>query len=308
MRVGVALALTAVIGLGLGGQAPSNPRPTGLIVFDAGSYRHLFVADLDRRAVRRVTRGKGGYNPSWAPDGRTIAFDWATDGPCGSPACSRIFLINAGGTRRRPFTPRNLRCESAAWSPTGDRIAYVQWRPSREETIRSSIWIRTLDGSPARRVTFMNAAFDSGPVWSPDGRRIIFSRDVEGPAAGNYMVNVDGTGLRRLRGNHRAWFSSWSSDGRRLLGGRVYGRWNNEFLIVVANADGSRERVLLRNALGGVWSPDDRFVAFLPENEDISRGAVMVARADGKGRRTLFSGRFTQPSHLDWIARPPATG
>jgi Tol biopolymer transport system component len=150
----------------------------------------------------------------------------------------------------------------------------------------------------------MRAAFDGGPVWSPDGKRIVFSRDAEGRGDGNYVVNADGTGLRRLRGDGHTGLTSWSSDGRRLLGARSSGPYNNEFVVVVAEADESRQRVLLRNALGAVWSPDDRFVAFLPEDEDISRGSVMVARADGKGRRTLFSGTFIQPSHLDWVARP----
>jgi TolB protein len=304
MRVAVAVALAAAIGLGFGGQDPPPPRPSGLIVFSAGSYNHLYVADLDQRSVRQLTRGKGGYNPSWSPDGSRVAFDWVSDGPCNSGACSRIFLINADGTRRRPFTSRNLRCEGAAWSPAGDRIAYVQWRPSRADDNRSSIWIRSVDGSAARRVTFAKAAFDSSPVWSPDGTRIIFSRDAQGAAAGNYVVNADGTGLRRLRGNPRTWITSWSSDGQRLLGERSYGEFNNEYLSVVANADGSRERLLVRDGLGPIWSPDDRFVAFLPEDADLVRGWVSVVRADGKGRRKLFTGKFTEPSHLDWIARP----
>lgn len=304
MRFGVVVALAASIGLGLGGQAPPESRPSGLIVFSAGSSNHLFVADLDRRSVRRLTHGKGGYNPSWSPDGSQVAFDWVSDGPCNSESCSRIFLINADGTRRRPFTARNLRCEEAAWSPAGDRIAYIQWRPSPSAgSNRSSVWIRSVDGSGARRVTFAKAAFDSSPVWSPDGTRIIFSRHA-GAASGNYVVRADGTGLRRLRGNRRTWITSWSSDGRRLLGDRSYGAFNNEYLAVVANADGSRERVLLRDGLGPVWSPGDQFVAFLPEDADISRGWVNVVRADGKGRRKLFSGTFTEPSHLDWIARP----
>jgi TolB protein len=253
-----------------------------------------------------VTRGKGGYNPSWAPDGRSIAFQWVSDGPCGSPACRRIFLINADGTRRRPFTARNLRCESPAWSPAGDRIAYVQWRSSRQVN-RASIWIRSLDGRPARRVTFMRAAFDSSPVWSPDGARIIFYRDAEGTRRdGNYVVNADGTGLRRLRGAADLDITSWSSDGRRLLGYRIYGEFNNEFLVAVARSDGSRVRVLLSDASDPVWSPDDRYVAFLPESED---GSVMVARADGKGQRAVVRpGRFMQPEHLDWVARPAASG
>jgi Tol biopolymer transport system component len=311
MRVGLAFALAATISLGIaGGQETvrsAQARPSGWIVFSADAPEfgpnHVFVADLDRGRLRQLTNGAvGGYNPSWSPDGSQIAFERVSGGPCNSPACSRIFLMNAYGSRRRPFTPANLRCEDAAWSPAGDRIAYVQWRRSAGDENRSSIWIRAVDGSEVRRVTFAKA-FDSAPVWSPDGTKIVFSRDA-GRASGNYVVNADGTGLRRLRGNRATVITSWSSDGRYLTGWRSYGPYNNRFLSVVLDADGSGERLLLRGGLGPVWSPDGEFIAFHPEDEDISRGWVSVVRANGLGRRKLFIGSFTQPEHLDWIRRP----
>ena len=63
------------------------------IVFNAitngPGYEELFVADLDSGRVRQLTHS-GGYNPSWSPEGSQVAFDWPSNGPCGSPACSRI--------------------------------------------------------------------------------------------------------------------------------------------------------------------------------------------------------------------------
>jgi Tol biopolymer transport system component len=314
MRVAVAVALTATIGVGLGGQAPPPPRPSGLIVFsgdptnDGPWYSQLLVADLDAGTVRQLTRrAGGGYNPSWSPDGKQVAFERSSDGPCRSPACTRIFLIDADGTRRRAFTPANQRCQMPAWSPDGKWIAYVRWRPSGETEIRSSIWIRSVDGRNVRRLTFAAKAFDWRPVWSPDSTRIVFSRDM-GRASENYVVRTDGTGLHRLRGNRSTSIQSWSSDGKRLAGDQVFGRWNNNFRVVVANADGSGERLLLRGGSGPVWSPDDRFIAFVPDDQDISRGWVSVVRADGRGRRRLFTGSFAEPVHLDWIARPAGGG
>ena len=317
MRLALTLALAASIGVCTGGQGGTRPAaapPSGLIVFTADPtndgpwYSQLLVADLETGRVRQLThKAAGGYNPSWSPDGSQVAFDWVSDGPCNSPACSRIFLINADGTRRRAFTPRKLRCEQAAWSPAGDRIAYVQWRRSAETDNRSSIWIRSVDGTKARRLTFAKA-FDSAPVWSPDGTKIVFSRDAKGSAYGNYVINADGTGLRRLRGNRYTHITSWSSDGKRLTGTRSYGRFNNRFLSVVLKSDGSGERLLLRGGLGPVWSPENQFLAFVPEYEDIARGWVSVVRPDGTGRRRLFSGRFTQPAHLDWLRGPVSPG
>ena len=35
----------------------------------------------------------------------------------------------------------------------------------------------------------------AGPIWSPDGRMIAFSAD---SAGGTFVINADGSGLRRL--------------------------------------------------------------------------------------------------------------
>lgn len=302
MRLGVAAVLALSIGTGCGGESAN--RPTGLIVFNAitngPGYEELYIADLDSGRVRQLTHG-GGYDPSWSPDGSRVAFDWPSDGPCNSPACSRIWLIDADGSSRQPFTPANLRCESPAWSPNGDRIAYVQWRPSVGSRNRSSIYTRTIDGV-AHRLTNANA-FDGHPVWSPDGHQIAFARDGKG-AYGNYVMNADGTGQHRLtHGNPDTVIESWSADGHRFTGWRSYGPYNNRFLSVVLDADGTGERQLLRGGEGPVWSPDGRFIAFIPENQDIRRGVVGVIRADGTSRLKLFSGRFTQPANLDWHRR-----
>jgi hypothetical protein len=57
-----------------------------------------------------------------------------------------------------------------------------------------------------------------------------------------------------------------------------YGEFNNEFLAVVANADGSRQRVLLRDAFGPVWSADDGFVAACRRMRTCARTSERRAR------------------------------
>jgi TolB protein len=304
MRVALAIAAAIALAAGVGARGTA-PRPAGWIVFNAlangPGYEELFVADLDSGRVRQLTHS-GGYNPSWSPEGSQVAFEWVSGGPCGSPACSRIWLNGAEGSNRRPFTPANLRCESPAWSPAGDRIAYVQWRRSSPSYVnRSSIYTRTIGGE-VHRLTNANA-FDANPVWSPDGSQIVFSRDGKG-LSGNYVMNADGSNQHRLQGNPGTVIESWSPDGRLFAGWRSYGQYNNRFLSLVLNADGTGERRLLGGGLGPVWSPDDRFIAFIPENQDIIRGSVGVIQANATGRRQLFEGPFTQPENLDWHRQP----
>ena len=71
-------------------------------------------------------------------------------------------------------------------------------------------------------------ATEGDPAWSPDGRRIAFRRFEESARVNSdlYVVNADGSGLRRLTRNAAKlrWFA-WSPDGRTiafLRNGEVY--------------------------------------------------------------------------------------
>ena len=82
-------------------------------------------------------------------------------------------------------------------------------------------------------------ATEGDPAWSPDGRRIAFRSIGIGRVNSDlYVVNADGSGLRRLTRNAAKlrWFA-WSPDGRTiafLRNGEVY----------IVKADGSGERRL----------------------------------------------------------------
>jgi Tol biopolymer transport system component len=71
------------------------------------------------------------------------------------------------------------------------------------------------DGSRLARLT-KNHADDTTPLWSSDGRRIVFTSDRSGDFD-VYTINPTGKGLRRLTrtvGDDR--FPVWSSDSRRI--------------------------------------------------------------------------------------------
>ena len=65
------------------------------------------------------------------------------------------------------------------------------------------------DGSNLQQVTTSSndSVTDGGPIWSPDGTRIVFTRvkDFEGTV---YTVNPDGTGLTEV---HDGYASDWRS-------------------------------------------------------------------------------------------------
>ena len=152
--------------------------------------------------------------------------------------------------------------------------------------LRHEIDVMNADGSRQQLL-----ARGSAPAWSPDGRTIAFrsARDGKGDLYGNgdvYVVNADGSGLRRLTRNPVAVGSPvWSPNGRRIFfegGGDIY----------VMNADGSGQRTLTRNAAPSRdaadsphVSPDGRRVVFVSERTGSSQ--IYVMNADGSGPRRL---------------------
>ena len=142
------------------------------------------------------------------------------------------------------------------------------------------------DGSGQRNLTRTRTrmTLNEGAVWSPDGRKIAFTRlSGSAPAPEIYVMNADGSGQRRLtRSTTADIFPAWSPDGRKIAfdgGGPIH----------VMNADGSGKRLLTRNgehgAGGAAWSPDGRRIAFT--GGDRNGWDVYVINADGSGQRNL---------------------
>src|SRR4029453_12526910 len=86
------------------------------------------------------------------------------------------------------------------------------------------------------------------------------------PHEGVYVVNADGSGLRRLTDDPDADFDpSWSPDGRRIAYRHEGGGGDSTAEIYMMNANGSEKRNLTRRPgedHSPAWSPDGRRIAF----------------------------------------------
>ena len=213
----------------------------------------VFVMNADGSDQRNLTPKSGDRGePRWSPDGRAILFTAVqpVQPPWGGAAPYRdVYVMNADGSGQRKLTHTPEAGEGGpAWSPDGRQIAFTRLTgPSGEVTIV----VMNADGSAKRAVTPPLAhPGDRGPtaVWSPDGRSIAFWDDFS-----IYVVNADGSGLRRLTRNAFEG-PSWSPDGRKLIFVRARHEnsrphWRGGDLWVM-NADGSGQRNLTRTAAG----------------------------------------------------------
>jgi TolB protein len=139
----------------------------------------------------------------------------------------------------------------------------------RRDSTVNRIYLMHIDaagrGSALRRLTGDPQA-ENNPVWSPDGRRIVFTRDLDG--SGIYVINADGSGERRLSpvpGMDTT--PDWSPDGQQIVYTRLLSPPEPGTppltQIRVMNADGSDNHVILgptRFSIEPRWSTRGQIV------------------------------------------------
>ncbi len=168
-------------------------------------------------------------------------------------------------------------------APDGRRVAV-----SRTVQGNTDLWL--LDGARTSRVTF-DAGSDRLPIWSPDGRRLVFDSDRTG-VRDLYGKDASGAGVeaRLVASAQQKFATDWSADGRFLLydsldpqtGGDL---WAQEMdpSTGAARAGGAPGTVLRTpfTERGGRFSPDGRWVAY---------------QSDASGRTEIYVRPWTPPA------------
>lgn len=185
---------------------------------------------------------------------------------------------------------------------------------------KGAIFIANRDGSGERRLTSAPGnAGDDYPDVSPDGSFVAFQRCAR--TCGIYMVNTDGTGLRRVSDRCRGVppkctddsYPAISPDGRQIAFVRAFGRIRHDQIAHVGiyrmRIDGSHLRKVslpaTRTAEDGdpQWSPDGKQIVFVRHNFSVRpRGgqAVFVINADGTGLRRVTAYKLRAGDGPDW--------
>lgn len=164
----------------------------------------IYVMDLRTRVTARLTRHLAiDTSPSYAPDGDRMTFNSDRSGT------QQIYTMDADGSNVQRISFGQGRYATPVWSPRGDLIAFTKLLNRR-----FFIGVMRPDGSGERILT--ESFLDEGPTWSPNGRVLMFFRQVPGDDNGRggsvrlWSVDLTGQNLREVSTPLDASDPAWS--------------------------------------------------------------------------------------------------
>lgn len=195
----------------------------------------IFVASTDGSNLVKITDNPAyDAEPIVSSDGKRVVFGSVRNGDFD------VYVMNSDGSNVSRLTSR-FGYDGGPWfSPDGNKIVWRAWYPETEEEkalwndcmtnnyivpVPLDLWVMNADGSD-KKMVLHNGATNFAPSWHPDGKRIIFSSNMDdwredqkryGHNFELYMINIDGTGLDRIT-NNKVFdgFPMFSADGKKL--------------------------------------------------------------------------------------------
>lgn len=205
------------------------PNVLGLAGIEAS---RIAPEQYEARAINITRHPSNDWTIGWSPDSAQIAFSSNRGGYW------QVFVARADGTTIYPVTSDGVNRLSPVWSPDYKWMAYSAKRDNNWD-----IYVMPApgpDGQGAkpgqeRRLTSAEGN-DLSPMFSPDGRRIVFESNRDGNPE-IYVMNADGSNQRNVSNFPGAADHGpvWSPDGRQIM---FYSNRTGNWDIFVISSDG----------------------------------------------------------------------
>lgn len=183
------------------------------------------------------------------------------------------------------IVPQGDAAGEAAWSPDGDRLAFIMGPAEHVHDYAGDGDLYILDLRTWALSQITTGLAVSTPSWSPDGAQLVV---VDGQGEALATIDADGTNrvvIARSRGYYEG--PSWSPDGSLIAFQSVPTPGNiDRTAIFTIRPDGSGERQLTDGSSSEgfpAWSPDGRLIAYSASNR------LWTMTSDGSDSHPLTS-------------------
>lgn len=231
-----------------------SPPVSGTVLWEGRTLTFIPSTPLKQDTVYRVTLAEGLISQRGQAVLRPVTWQFRTArlrilyiAP-DEQNRDQLFVIDLVGGKPTQLTREPVGVWDYALSPDGMTIAYSASRPDAG----NDLWTISINSGDSRQLLACPEADCTQPSWSPDSRRLVFTRrDLPGPPRLRWLDVASGETVPVFQNEQMISFGGrWSSDGQwlnyvaPLAGGiRVY------------NLDDGRE-LLIPNQMGepGVWN------------------------------------------------------
>lgn len=122
-----------------------------------------------------------------------------------------LYVADADGRRSQQVLTSDEPIMSPAWSPDGQKLAYVSF-----ETGRPSIYVQSLATGQRAQLTDYEG-LNSAPAWSPDGRRMAMALSRDGQPE-IYVMDIASGNVQRLTNSDSIETEpAWTPDGQSIV-------------------------------------------------------------------------------------------
>jgi dipeptidyl aminopeptidase/acylaminoacyl peptidase len=206
----------------------------------------VFMASK-RMAVTSLRRFRMVSDPQISPDGRRIAFVHTTVDHRVNDYVSNIWLADCKSGESIQFTSGRVKDRCPRWSPDGLRLLFTSTPPNKgaDDEKKAQLFVIRLAGGEAAQLTDVEGGIRN-PLWSPHGRRILFTSLV--PEGKKPKADVKVVTRLMYRFNAKGFFN---------------GRRSHIFTI---SAKGGRPKQVTRGAYdvdAAEWLVQDQRIAFI---------------------------------------------
>jgi Tol biopolymer transport system component len=215
---------------------------------DGSERRKVFDSEGRGLDLAKVRMGlAGAFQPCWSPDGEWIAFGLGYWFGERNTQTAALWRVRRDGSGAEQLTDGSIHSGFPSYSADGKELVFRVWS-AKEKGLR----ILNLE---TRQTRVLTEGYDNLPGWSPDGKRIVFTRKREDGNFDVYTIRPDGSGLFRATDHPSSdGHAVWAADGRIMWSGSAHGFRDEAALyeqtfqqygqIYVMNADGTNKRLI----------------------------------------------------------------